>query len=290
MVPDKFDMVDMGGIDLIESQGVAVEGLYQRLVESITLCRYQCLYNWKFNGILIPPSYVEMVVRDGSVRINEGVNVDENDVVHIYSIEPEPPAPILPVIESLSVVENGIYQVPTGVDGYNPVSVNVPQQAAVLYTNYQFHPTDPYVVTEAGIVLATLGGRVFKKTNAGKAYGAVLRVGAYSAPYLISNESANYVKYNPPSSYTPQTIIKDGVTWYWMGGEWAMAVTPTESGGVLPLYNIGNSYSTNAEAASAFLDYILSLPDTTTPVYKPDSTGLIQVPEGYDGFGTLYIV
>lgn len=126
MVPDKFDMVDMGGIDLIESQGVAVEGLYQRLVESITLCRYQCLYNWKFNGILIPPSYVEMEVRDGSVWINEGVNVDENDVVHIYSIEPEPPAPVLPTIESLSVVENGIYQAPTGVDGYNPVSVDVP--------------------------------------------------------------------------------------------------------------------------------------------------------------------
>lgn len=126
MVPDKFDMVDMGGIDLIESQGVAVEGLYQRLVESIALCRYQCLYNWKFNGILIPPSYVEMVVRDGSVWINEGVNVDENDVVHIHSIEPEPPAPIEPEIEPLTVTENGEYYSPVGVDGYNPVIVNVP--------------------------------------------------------------------------------------------------------------------------------------------------------------------
>ena len=49
MVPDKFNMVDMGDIDLIESQGQAVDGLYQKLVESIALCRYQCLYNWKFN-------------------------------------------------------------------------------------------------------------------------------------------------------------------------------------------------------------------------------------------------
>ena len=80
MVPDKFNMVDMGGIDLIESQGVAVEGLYQKLVESIALCRYQCLYNWKFNGILIPPSYVEMEVREDEVWINEGVSVDEEDV------------------------------------------------------------------------------------------------------------------------------------------------------------------------------------------------------------------
>lgn len=126
MVPDKFDMVDMGDIDLLESQGVAVEGLYQRLVESITLCRYQCLYNWKFNGILIPPSYVEMVVRDGSVWINEGVSVDEEDVVHIVSIEPEPPTPVEPVIQPLTATSNGIYNVPSGVDGYNPVTVNIP--------------------------------------------------------------------------------------------------------------------------------------------------------------------
>ena len=132
MVPDKFDMVDMGGIDLIESQGVAVEGLYQKLVESIALCRYQCLYNWNFNGILIPPSYVEMEVREDGVWINEGVMVDEEDVVHIYSIEPEPPAPIEPDIEPLTVTENGEYYAPVGVDGYNPVVVNVPSYEPVL--------------------------------------------------------------------------------------------------------------------------------------------------------------
>lgn len=119
MVPDKFDMVDMGGIDLIESQGVAVEGLYQRLVESITLCRYQCLYNWKFNGILIPPSYVEMELRDGSVWINEGVNVDENDVVHISTIEPQ--------LTSVFINSNGDYTPSAGYDGFNFVSVSVPE-------------------------------------------------------------------------------------------------------------------------------------------------------------------
>ena len=132
MVPDKFDMVDMGGIDLIESQGVAVEGLYQKLVESIALCRYQCLYNWNFNGILIPPSYVEMETREDGVWINEGVMVDEEDVIHIYSIEPEPPAPIEPEIEPLTVTENGEYYAPVGVDGYNPVNVSVPIPSPVL--------------------------------------------------------------------------------------------------------------------------------------------------------------
>ena len=133
MVPDKFNMVDMGDIDLIESQGTAVEGLYQKLVESIALCRYQCLYNWKFNGILIPPSYVEMELRDDEVWINEGVSVDEEDVVHIYRIEPEPPAPIEPNIEPLQVTENGLYQAPEGVDGYNPVNVNVASGTNMLF-------------------------------------------------------------------------------------------------------------------------------------------------------------
>lgn len=132
MVPDKFNMVDMEGIDLIESQGVAVQGLYQKLVDSTVQCRYQCLYNWKFNGILIPPSYVEMEIREGEVWINEGVSVDEEDVVHIYAIEPEPPAPILPVIVALEASANGVYQAPEGVDGYNPVTVSVPSGVSVL--------------------------------------------------------------------------------------------------------------------------------------------------------------
>ena len=83
MVPDKFNMVDMEGIDLIESQEVEVPGLYEKLVESIAQCRYQCLYNWKFDGILIPPTYVELVATDEEVTINGGVSVDVDDVIHI---------------------------------------------------------------------------------------------------------------------------------------------------------------------------------------------------------------
>lgn len=133
MVQDKFNMVDMEGIDLIESQGLAVTGLYQKLVDSTAQCRYQCLYNWKFDGIIIPPSYVEMELREGEVWINEGVSVDEEDVIHIYSIEPEPPAPVEPNIEPLQVTENGIYQAPEGVDGYSPVDVNVASGTNMLF-------------------------------------------------------------------------------------------------------------------------------------------------------------
>lgn len=37
-----------------------------------------------------------------------------------------------PVVESLSVTENGIYNAPSGVDGFTPVDVNVPQREPVL--------------------------------------------------------------------------------------------------------------------------------------------------------------
>lgn len=119
MVPDKFNMVDMEGIDLIESQGVEVPGLYEKLVESIAQCRYQCLYNWKFDGILIPPTYVEMTATDESVSINGGVSVDLDDIVHIESLV------IVPVVEALSVTENGVYTPEEGVDGFAPVEVEV---------------------------------------------------------------------------------------------------------------------------------------------------------------------
>lgn len=146
--PDKFDMVDMEGIDLLAVQGETIPGLYNKLVESITLCRYQCLYNWAFNGILIPPTYVEMEVEEDGVWINEGVMVDEEDVVHIASIEPEPPTPVEPVIESLSVTENGTYLVPEGVDGFNPVSVSVPASAPVI---------EPISITQNGTTTAPSG-------------------------------------------------------------------------------------------------------------------------------------
>ena len=32
-----------------------------------------------------------------------------------------------PVVEALNVTANGSYYAPSGVDGYNPVEVNVPQ-------------------------------------------------------------------------------------------------------------------------------------------------------------------
>ena len=121
-VVNKFNMVDMGGIDIVESQGVAVDGLFSRLLTAIQNCRYQVLYNWKFAKIEIAPSYVELVFDGEKVSINEAITVTEDDVVHVHSLEPEP---VVPVIEPLSVTENGMYEAPKGIDGFNPVTVDV---------------------------------------------------------------------------------------------------------------------------------------------------------------------
>ena len=165
MVPDKFNMVDMEGIDLVLMQGEEVPGLYEKLVESITQCRYQCLYNWSFDGVLIPPTYVQLSINDNDeVQINEGVIVTDEDVIHIYSLEPPAPDPEIiplsaeengvyntpagvdgfspvtvnvpiytPVITAKTIIENGVYNAPTGVDGYSPVTVNVPSVASPLF-------------------------------------------------------------------------------------------------------------------------------------------------------------
>ena len=122
MVPDKFNMVDMGGIDLIMMQGEEVPGLYDRLVESIAQCRFQVLYNWMFDGIQIPPTFVELETDDNdNVVINGGITVTDEDILHIYSLE----VIIPPSITQLSVIENGEYTPEAGIDGFAPVVVDV---------------------------------------------------------------------------------------------------------------------------------------------------------------------
>lgn len=129
MVPDKFNIVDMGGIDLIMMQGEAVPGLYDKLMTAISNCRYQCLYNWLFDGVLIPPTYVQIEYDDDEVFLNEGVSVTSDDVIHIYSVEP---GPVDPEIIPLLAEENGVYNVPAGKDGFNPVTVDVPSYTPVI--------------------------------------------------------------------------------------------------------------------------------------------------------------
>lgn len=144
---DPSYMIDLGGIDVIQSQGVAIPGLYQKLLDNIGPCGNPLIYNWKFNGVFIPPQFVEPVLEDDAIYIND-IYVSSDDVVHIPSIEPSivqlnvsengtylPTgqaagfSPVVvdvqPTIVQLNVSENGTYEVPEGTDGFNPVYVSV---------------------------------------------------------------------------------------------------------------------------------------------------------------------
>lgn len=193
MVPDKFNMVDMDGIDLIMAQGEEVPGLYNRLVESIAQCRYQCLYNWFFDGVVIPPSYVEMEVNeDDEVAINEGVTVSADDVIHIYSLGP---SPVEPEIIPLLAEENGAYNVPAGKDGFNPVTVDVPSYTPVI---------EALSVTENGTYPAPSGvdgySPVTVNVSGGSDYPVIDAVFDNSISGYIINISHNLVA---PTSVSP---------------------------------------------------------------------------------------
>lgn len=282
MVPDKFNMVDMEGIDLIESQGVEVPGLYQKLVESIALCRYQCLYNWAFNGILIPPSYVEMEVREGSVWINEGVSVDEENVVHIISIGPEP---IPPVITELSVTENGIYIPPEGIDGYNPVTVTVETESVLNYYNIE-NPSNLYLVSGQGTLLKQIGTNTYLKSNASPAYGMVGQSTlGYKAVYLFSTEGRDNVDFTNGSgtivgSYS--TIIRDGITWHVRG---VTGLSGDIGDGVL-LVNT-DSFSDWTLVRNNCLDKVIATYNIPEGQYYVPASGINEIPSGYSGFATI---
>lgn len=115
----KFNMISMDGIDIVSSQGGKIEGLYNRLVEGISVCKYQILYNWYFAKVLIPPTTVELILEDNIVSINGFISIDSNDIVHVYSLEKEP------TINPISISQNGEYVAPEGVDGYSPIQVDI---------------------------------------------------------------------------------------------------------------------------------------------------------------------
>lgn len=174
MVPNKFNMIDLDGLDIIESQGVIVSGLYDKLVESIALCRYQCIYNWKFNSIPIPPTYVELESKVDGIWINDGIVVSQDDTIHIYTIEPDPT-----VINPLNVVSNGVYNVTEGVTGFNPVTVNVPSYTPVI---------NPISIIENGIYTAPDGVDGYSPISVDVPSGAVDWAGLFS--FTTRNEDS----------------------------------------------------------------------------------------------------
>jgi len=191
MVPDKFNMVDMGSIDLIMMQGEAVPGLYDKLMAAISNCRYQCLYNWLFDGVLIPPTYVQLEDIDGEVFLNEGVSVTSDDVIHIYSLEP---GPVDPDIIPLLAEENGVYNAPAGKDGFNPVTVDVPSYTPVI---------EPITITENGRYNSPSGVDGYSPITVNVSSGSVnILTGTDEPASSIGSDGQIYLQYGIPPDYT----------------------------------------------------------------------------------------
>lgn len=124
MIPYPYKFVDFGGTDLSEINGLAVEGIYQRIIDALNQCGEVVLYNWYFASIPIAPCYCTIEVGIDSIMVNEIIEIRDDDTVWVESLIPPPPDP--PVIEPISVDSNGTYYIPEGVDGFNPVTVAVP--------------------------------------------------------------------------------------------------------------------------------------------------------------------
>lgn len=123
MIPYPYNMVDMGGIDLAEANGTVVEGLYSKIVEAVDACGDVVLYNWKFAGIEIAPQHTQIIVGETSILINSVIQVTELDEVSIIGLDP--PTPVGGIVP-LQATENRIYTAVSPVEGFNPVTVDVP--------------------------------------------------------------------------------------------------------------------------------------------------------------------
>lgn len=129
MIPYSYNMVDMGGIDLVEVNGTVVPGIYEKIYDAANDCGDVVLYNWKFAGIDITPQYTQ-ILGENPIVINGVIQVTELDQITIVGVGPEPPEPPEPptpaILVPLVVTENGTYDpADYEADGFSSVEVEV---------------------------------------------------------------------------------------------------------------------------------------------------------------------
>lgn len=119
--PKIYNMVNLGGLDLALMNGNPVPGIYSKITAALTADKIEVFYHWYFAGITLPPAKVHI---DTSVAnqytINEEILVKSDDTVGIIGFIR------IPIIEPLTALENKIYNIPPEIDGFGPVTVNVP--------------------------------------------------------------------------------------------------------------------------------------------------------------------
>lgn len=129
MVPRKFNIVDFSGFDLAGQYGGALPGIYDKIVDAHWNCVYIMCFGLKFAGFDIAPQYMTPEMFSDHIMLNGIISIDQNDVITVPSIGPPPP-----VIQALTATENRVYEVPEGVDGFNPVTVEVSDRLPYIYS------------------------------------------------------------------------------------------------------------------------------------------------------------
>ncbi len=124
MVPRKFNIVDFDGFDLAGQYGEALPGIYDKIVDAFWNCVYIMCFGLKFAGFDIAPQYMVPEMFSDHIMLNGIISIDQNDVITIPSIEPEPPAPVI-TYELLEYIESN------GTQGIN-IGRKIPTSANIL--------------------------------------------------------------------------------------------------------------------------------------------------------------
>lgn len=216
MIQYPYNLVDMGGIDLVTSNGRTVPGLYNKIMQAKDACGSLALYNWKIADIEIPPQYVVIFPMGEYLLINGVIQVTVFDVVNVL---------ISALTTQLEVHENGIYLPPAPYAGFDSVAVDVRNPViqewdfsqGVYHSTKYLYPSRYAGNLENDLFTLTPNGFI-KMPYAGNPYAFELTIGNYMA----YSDGHSYMFGGCPAG----TSVSAGIGVIWAASErWAFLTT-----------------------------------------------------------------
>lgn len=174
---------------------------------------------------------------DGKDVPSIAVDTNQDDLVPRKKILAEGGAPVEPVIVSGTFTENGIYNVPEGTDGYNPVTVNV-SLPGIPVTDAEIVeaipvPVEPDVLPEGKLYIIPKGEQVIPPipedlTN----IHTVICANTFNIQgdydYITYDEVLNATKFWLYASDIIPKTRRDNISWITWGTSGTTSVTPAK--------------------------------------------------------------